>query len=71
MARPRKSVKSQELRLAVSPATKAALARIAATGLRGSSPNDVALRLIEAGLKELAIDVLQTRETLDNLEPPK
>jgi len=67
MARPKNTVKSQELRLAISPAIKTALEKIAATGLHGMNPNEVAIRLIEKGLKDLAVEVRQTRETLNEL----
>jgi hypothetical protein len=69
MARPKNTVESQPLRLAVSPAIRKALEKIAATGLFGSNPNEVALRLISDGVSNLATKAVEMQETLDKLEP--
>jgi hypothetical protein len=68
MARPKNTVESQPLRLAVSPAMRTALAKVAATGLFGSNPNEIALRLISDGISSLAARAVETRETLNKLE---
>ena len=67
MARPKNTVESQPLRLAVSPAIREALEKLAATGLFGSNPNEVALRLISDGIADLASRAVETREKLDKL----
>lgn len=67
MARPRNTVRSGELRLAVSPSVKLALEKIASTGLYGLNPNEVAVRLIESGLRDVAAQVQETRTRLDQI----
>lgn len=67
MARPKNTVQNGELRLAIAPAVRSALENLAATGLFGSNPNEVAIRLISDGIQELASRALETRETLSKL----
>ena len=67
MGRPKNTVQNEELRLAVAPTVKDALEKLAATGLFGSNPNEVAIRLISDGLQELATRALETQETLSKL----
>lgn len=67
MARPKNTVESRQLRLAVSPAIREALKKVAATGLFGSNPNEIALRLISDGISDLASKAVETQETLDKL----
>ena len=71
MARPKNTVESQQLRLAVSPAIREALKKVAATGLFGSNPNEIALRLISDGISNLASRAVETQETLDKLGTSK
>ena len=67
MVRPKNTVESQQLRLAVSPAIREALQKVAATGLFGANPNEVALRLISDGIADLASRAVETQETLERL----
>lgn len=67
MPRPKNTVENQQLRLAVSPAIRNALEKVAKTGLFGSNPNEVALRLISDGIRELAERAVETQETLSKL----
>ena len=71
MARPKNTVESRQLRLAVSPAIREALEKVAATGLFGSNPNEIALRLISDGISDLASKAVETQETLDKLGTSK
>lgn len=67
MARPKNTVPSEDLRLAVSPAMRTALEKIASTGLFGMNPNDVAVRLIERGLREVVDQVMETKDKLNKI----
>ena len=69
--RPKNTVESQPLRLAVSPAIREALEKLAATGLVGSNPNEIAVRLISDGISNLASQAVETREGLDKLGTSK
>jgi len=53
--------------LVVSSQLKDALAKIAATGLRGKGTNEVAVRLLEEGLQRVVTEVKSTKEILRKL----
>ena len=68
MARPKNTVPSVELRLAITPQLKEALERLAETGLYGLNPNDAAIRLIEQSLHDAVTNAGETRSNLRKLK---
>jgi hypothetical protein len=67
VARPKNTVQSEVLRLSVSPEMRIALEKIARTGLSGLNPNEVAVRLIERGLRAVTVEISDTKQTLKKL----